>query len=47
MASASDIATSPAVQQQNSFAKTIPALRATYRLLRKSDPVGEAIRELS
>ena len=47
MASATDIASSPAAQQQNSFAKTIPAFRATYTLLRKSDPVGEAIRELS
>ena len=47
MASATDIASSAAAQQQNSFAKTIPAFRATYTLLRKSDPVGEAIRELS
>ncbi len=29
MASATDIASSPAAQQQNSFAKTIPAFRAT------------------
>lgn len=50
LASATDLETSPlpkAQQQQNSFAETIPAFRATYTLLRKSDPVGKAIRELS
>jgi Protein of unknown function (DUF3108). len=50
LATATDIETPslPTVQQQkNSFSETIPAFRATYTLLRKSDPVGKAIRELS
>lgn len=33
--------------QQGSPSKIIPAYRATYTLLHKSDPVGTAIRELS
>lgn len=32
---------------EKSFTKLIPAYRATYSVLHKSDPVGEAIRELS
>lgn len=32
---------------QESFSEIIPAYRATYTLLHKSDPVGKAIRELS
>ena len=35
------------LEQQKSFSATIPAYRATYTLLRKSDPVGKAIRELT
>ncbi len=35
------------VEQTKSFSAIIPAYRATYTLLHKSDPVGEAIRELS
>jgi hypothetical protein len=34
-------------QLNNDFSKIIPAYRATYTLLHKSDPVGTAIRELS
>ena len=33
--------------QAQSFAEIIPAYRATYTLLHKSDPIGTAIRELS
>ncbi|WP_019027676.1 DUF3108 domain-containing protein [Colwellia piezophila] len=50
LANTAKIATPPieAVQvQQSSFSKIIPAYRATYTLLHKSDPVGTAIRELS
>jgi len=36
-----------ALLTQASFSKVIPAYRATYTLLHKSDPVGKAIRELS
>ena len=36
-----------APQQENAFAAIIPAYKATYTLLRKSDPVGTAIRQLS
>ncbi|MFQ3313799.1 MAG: hypothetical protein ACI8SC_003020 [Colwellia sp.] len=35
------------VEQKKSFSTIIPAYRATYTLLRKSDPVGKAIRELT
>ncbi|PKG81969.1 DUF3108 domain-containing protein [Colwellia sp. 75C3] len=35
------------VEQKKSFSAIIPAYRATYTLLRKSDPVGNAIRELT
>ncbi len=34
-------------QTNNHFSTVIPAYRATYTLLHKSDPVGTAIRELS
>ncbi|PKI18042.1 DUF3108 domain-containing protein [Colwellia sp. 12G3] len=40
-------ASSNVVTQKKSFSATIPAYRATYTLLHKSDPVGKAIRELS
>ena len=35
------------LEQKKSFSTIIPAYRATYTLLRKSDPVGKAIRELT
>lgn len=35
------------LEQKKSFSAIIPAYRATYTLLRKSDPVGKAIRELT
>ncbi len=50
LASATDIETSPlpsAQQPKKSFSAIIPAYRATYTLLHKSDPVGNAIRELT
>ncbi|ALO34448.1 hypothetical protein CMT41_06745 [Colwellia sp. MT41] len=36
-----------AQQKKESFAAVIPAYRATYTLLHKSDPVGTAVRQLS
>ncbi len=39
--------TTSAQKHTKSFSAIIPAYRATYTLLHKSDPVGKAIRELS
>ncbi|KGJ87375.1 DUF3108 domain-containing protein [Colwellia psychrerythraea] len=50
LANTADIKISPkeaSQVQQESFSAIIPAYRATYTLLHKSDPVGKAIRELS